>query len=114
MESIDKFGFNRDLLALLRDIDGRSSKKSNYFRLLVHIRLSKDDPMYGKADGCFITYDVVSETAEKALVFVAEFENYYAAPAELRIEESEVLEKRPNDPMGVYRRAGRSYYKDEA
>ena len=31
----------------------------------------------------------------------------------LHVEETDVLEKRPEDPLGVYTRTGRVYYGDE-
>ena len=57
-------------------------------------------------------YDVVADSVEQALTFVERME----APAVrglLLVEEHEVLEDRPDDPKGVYKRTERHYYERE-
>jgi tetratricopeptide (TPR) repeat protein len=113
MNALEEFGSDGDLLALIRDIDGCYSTEAQYFRLLIHAKVAADQSMHQEAKGYFVSYDVVAETPERALVWVQEFECADSVPATLCIEEEEVLEERPGDPMGVYWRSGRCYYMDE-
>jgi len=113
MDATKEFGSHSDLLALIRDIDGRYNAKAQYFRLLVHGGVPDDHALSSELKGYYVTYDVVAETVEQALEFVREFENAEISPADLSVEESKVLEQRPEDPMGVYRRTDRCSYKNE-
>jgi tetratricopeptide (TPR) repeat protein len=113
MDAIAEFGPDEDLLALVRDIDEQYSAASKYYRLLVHAALPQNHELRREVQGYFIKYDVVAETPEEALGFVREFENAEFPAAELRIEEAEQLEDRPEDPKGVYHFTGRNFYEDE-
>ncbi len=113
MDALETFHSNSDLLALIRDIDGRYSDKAQYLRLLVDGCLHDGHPLRQETKGYFVTYDVVAETQEQALGWVREFEDADNSEIMLRIEESEVLEERPDDPMGIYWRSDRCYYGDE-
>ena len=113
MDSLAAFPGNEKLLALVRDIDGCFSKKAQYFRILIHAKIPEKHPLHKDVKGYFVPYDVVAETPEHALKWVREFEHDEGCPISLTIEESEVLEGRPKDPMGVYRIAGRAYYQED-
>ncbi len=113
MDALEEYWCSGELLARVRDIDGCYSRKSQYFRLLIHVRIPADHPSYQEVKGYFITYDVVAETPDNALKWVREFEQIDKSLGTLCIEESDVLEERPDDPMGVYWRTGRSYYENE-
>lgn len=99
------------LLGLIRKIDGRYSADAQYYRLLVHVRLAEDSPLFGQVRGYFITYDVVAEDPDQGLEMVKEFEG--EAVGTVEVDEAEALEPRPEDPMGVYWRTGRAFYEKE-
>lgn len=101
-----------ELLALIRDLDARYSPKAQYHRILVDVRVSEDDPLHSEAGGYLVSYDVVADTVADALQMIREFEDV-AASDTLSVMESEVLEPRPQEPMGVYWRSGRMYYAEE-
>ncbi|HSG40745.1 MAG TPA: hypothetical protein VLE27_13975, partial [Thermoanaerobaculia bacterium] len=95
---------NPDLLAVIRDLDGLSSEASQYYRLLLRGRSSE-------GEGFYCHWHVVADSPEEALVFVQALD---APPADLSIEEWEIVEARPNEPKGVYWRSGRVYFEEEA
>ena len=103
---------SRMLLALIRDIDAKYSKTANYYRLLIHGIIPITSPRYREAKGFFTTYDVVADNVDEGLQFIREFEND-DVKGNLFIDEEEILEQRPNDPKGVYRRNGYSFYERE-
>ena len=72
-----------------------------------------DAPTSQVLKGYFITYDVVAESPEHTIRWIKEFEHVEATHVALSVEESEILEARPNEPMGVYWCTGRLYYDDE-
>jgi tetratricopeptide (TPR) repeat protein len=112
LESIEQYGCNPQLLKIIRNIDGSYSKKAKYFRMLIDAKIHDDNPLSADAKGYFITYDVVSDTTSHALDFILRFERQIGVNV-LTIEESEALEPRADEPMGVYWRSGRSFYVDE-
>jgi tetratricopeptide (TPR) repeat protein len=112
LDSLQYDANNRDLLAFIRDLDGRFSPQAQYYRLLVHRLIAEDDPLRAEMRGYFVQYDVVAETVAQALEWVGQFESVTTLDA-LSAEESDALEPRPQSPMGVYRRGGRYSYLEE-
>lgn len=94
---------NPDLLAIIREIDGLSSEAAQYYRLLLRGHTSEDEDFY-----CH--WHVVADSPEEALGFVRALD---VPPAELSVEEWEIIEPRPNEPKGVYWRSGRVYFEEE-
>lgn len=105
-------GSNSALLRIIRNIDARYSKEAQYFRLLVDCKIPEDNPLHSDAKGFYVTYDIVSDSVSHALDIVREFESDIGENG-IHVEESEILEPRPEDPCGVYKQFGRCYYADE-
>lgn len=103
---------NSMLLALIRDIDDKYSDSAKYFRLFVHCMIPFTHPSYGEAIGYFVTYHVVADTKDEALLFASEFEDEDFR-MNLTIEESEILEPRPDSPKGVYWYSERAFYESD-
>lgn len=103
---------SRMLLALIRDIDAKYSETANYYRLLIHGIIPITSPRYREAKGFYTTYDVVADNVNEGLQFIREFE-HDDVKGNLFVDEEEILEQRPNDPKGVYRRNAYSFYEKE-
>ncbi len=95
-------------LTLIRNIENRRSPKSKYYRLFIEgdwPEKIEDEKGRLRPAGFFTTYDVVADDKDEAFTYVRNFE-----PEEMReslkIEECEALEKRPDDPKGVYQITG--------
>jgi tetratricopeptide (TPR) repeat protein len=104
---------NLQLLALIRTADGQRSAAAKYFRVTVDARIPSRDPLSQLGGGYIVKYDLVADSVAEALGFVERME----APAvrgNLRVSDHEVVEDRPDDPKGVYRRSDRFYYPREA
>jgi tetratricopeptide (TPR) repeat protein len=112
LEAVRLHGSNSALLRIIRNIDAQYSKEAHYFRLLIDCQIPEDNPLYSEVKGYYVTYDVVSDSASHALDIVRDFESDIGAKG-LHVEESEILEPRPDDPCGVYKQFGRCYYADE-
>jgi tetratricopeptide (TPR) repeat protein len=99
---------NPEVLAAIRDLDGRYSPDAQYFRLELSTRLLESDDETGEADtiGLFVEYDVVAESVEQAIGWIGDFEPEISRDA-WTVESSEAIEPRPDEPMGVYWRACR-------
>jgi hypothetical protein len=69
-------------------------------------------PSYKDAIAYFVTYDVVADTKDEALNFIREFEDEEFR-MNLTVEESEIIEPRPDSPKGVYWHGGRAFYKKD-
>ncbi len=96
-------------LWLIREIEGKFSASSKYFRITVEGEWEGaigDDP---ELQGFFTTFDVVAESAGEAFEMVKPFEPP-AIRDKLRIESCEELEAHPGDPIGVYRVTGRAFF----
>jgi tetratricopeptide (TPR) repeat protein len=106
--ALESCGDVPDLLAVIRDADGRFSPDARYLRLLVHARVPPEETAYDIV-GFYRRYDVVAENAMEALEIVRDLE----PPWPLSVEEVEDVEPRPDEPMGVYRRSGRHGYVSE-
>jgi hypothetical protein len=81
-------------------------------RVTANARIPFRDPLSELGTGYIVSYDVVADSVDEALAFVERME----APAvrgNLRIDGHEVIEARPDDPKGVYRRSDRFYYAHE-
>lgn len=103
---------NEMLLSLIRDIDDKYSDSAKYFRLFVHCMIPFTHPSYGDVIGYFVTYHVVADTKDEALLFAREFEDEDFR-MNLTIEESEILELRPDSPKGVYWYSERAFYESD-
>jgi tetratricopeptide (TPR) repeat protein len=97
-----------EALTLIRNIENRRTPQAKYYRLLIEgdwPEEIEDKKARLRPAGFFTTYDVVADSKEEAFTYVCGFE-----PEEMRdslkIEECEVLEKRPDGPKGVYRITG--------
>lgn len=109
------FNFKRgekSALTLLRNINALYSPRAKYFRLLVQgewFEQLEDTKGELMSAGFMASYDVVADNRKEALSLLSELEPE-EVKASLKINESEVLEKRPEDPKGVYRITGRNFY----
>ncbi|MBW3622482.1 MAG: tetratricopeptide repeat protein [Armatimonadetes bacterium] len=86
---------------LLRQLDGEISPSAKYYRVLVEGVWP--EPFEGEtvAPGFFTSYDVVADSREEALAYIRRIEPDEVGES-LRIEEAKALEKRPDEPKGVY------------
>jgi len=100
---------SRELLSLVREIDGRHSRAAKYWRLLVEVRFVDPDPETKGAIGYFATYDVVAGTRTEALRFIKSVETI-PRRSSVSISEAEVLEPRPHDSKGVYQMTDRCFF----
>ncbi len=112
LNSLDGFEYNGMLLALIRDIDDKYSEGAQYFRILADCMIPVTHPSYRDAVGYFITYHVVADTVDESLEIIREFEDEDFR-MNLRIEESEILEPRPDSPKGVYWYSERGFYESD-
>jgi hypothetical protein len=103
---------NPNLLAVIREVDNLYSKDALYHRALIHGEVLPSDPSYREVKGFFSTFDVVATTADECLRFIIALETRKPEGL-LKIEKIDVLEARPDDPLGVYRCSGRTYYSHE-
>lgn len=91
---------NDQALWLIRELEGECSPDASYFRLLLHGRI--DLPERGGPLEFFSKADVVATSAHEALELVKRLEPDDIGET-LTIDEYEVLEPRPVEPIGVYR-----------
>jgi tetratricopeptide (TPR) repeat protein len=103
---------NTRLLSLIRDADNRYSPTAKYYRMTVDAKIPFTDPLFQEAKGYVVNYDVVADSVEEALAFVERMEEP-AVRGNLIVDEQEILEDRPEDPKGVYKRTARHYYQIE-
>ncbi len=103
---------HRGLLALIRDADNRYSTAAKYFRMSVDAKIPFTDPAFRKYRGYIVNYDVVAETIDEALTFVARMEEP-SVQGNLIVGEHQILADRSEDPKGVYKRTWRHYYERE-
>ncbi len=103
---------NRALLAAIRNADARYSSGAQYYRMTVDAKIPFTSPLYREAKGYIVHYDVVADTLEEALRYVERMEDPVVR-GNLLVDEHEILEERPEDPKGVYRRSDRYYYARE-
>lgn len=92
-------------LSLIRDIERIKSPKAKYFYLLVEgdwYESLEDGDGEIHPHGFFTNYDVVADNKKEALSILRAFESERIRDS-LKIVKSEVVEKRPDDPKGVYR-----------
>ncbi len=113
LEALDSYDrSNPQLLALIRNADNRYSASAKYFRMTVDAKIPFTDPLSRVGRGYIVNYDVVADSVEEALSYVERME----APAvrgNLLVDEHEILEDRPTDPKGVYKRTDRHFYEVE-
>ena len=103
---------NSELLAAIRDADDSYSPEAKYYRMTVDAKIPFTDPLYREAKGYIVTYDLVADTLDEALRYVERMEDPIVR-GNLLVDAHEVLESRPDDPKGVYRRSARHYYERE-
>jgi tetratricopeptide (TPR) repeat protein len=110
LAALDRYDLsNRQLLALIRDLHNAYSADAKYFHLLLEAKVPFTNPRYKDFKGYFVSYDVVADTLEEAIAFVEGMEDP-AVRGNFVVDECEVLEERPTDPKGVYKRSARTYY----
>jgi hypothetical protein len=86
---------------LIREIEGKFSKESKYFRIM--IQGIWPQPIEGDRDkpGFYTSYDVIADTLEEAMAYIKRFEPRDTHHT-LKVEENEILGKYPRSPQGVY------------
>ena len=92
-------------LSLIREVEERVSKSAKYFRIMVEGQWAWEADEDSGPLGFYTTYDVVAENADEAFRFVSRFEPSEVR-ASLRLESTEEIEARPDDPKGVYKVTG--------
>jgi tetratricopeptide (TPR) repeat protein len=103
---------NAQLLALIRNADNQYSATAKYYRMTVDAKIPFTDPLSRLGEGYIVNYDVVADSVDQALAFVERMETP-AVRGNLLVDEHEVLEDRPDDLKGVYKRTARHYYERE-
>ena len=88
-------------LWLIREITHRYSPSSRYMRLLVRGRWNESITDDEEPPGFYVTYEVVADTREEAMEMIRPFEPA-AIRESLSLERCDILEKAPDQPMGVY------------
>jgi tetratricopeptide (TPR) repeat protein len=103
---------NAELLWLIRHADEQYSPAAKYYRMMIDAKIPFTDPLARHGRGYIVNYDVVADSVEEALAFVARMEPP-AVRGNLLVDEQEVLADRPEEPKGVYKRSERHYYRRE-
>jgi tetratricopeptide (TPR) repeat protein len=100
---------NKRTSSLIREIENRFSKNTKYYRIM--IQGVWPEPFEGESikPGFFTSYDVVADDNEQAFELIKRFEPDYVQGS-LKIVESEVLEERPNEPIGIYSAGSYSFF----
>jgi len=102
---------NQDAAYLIREIENIFSEDAKYFRCMVEgvWHESFDD---GKENpGFYCNYDVVAASLDQALKFVKRFEPV-SVQDDLKIVESEILDEKCKDPLGVYSSDGYIFFQE--
>ncbi len=96
-------------LRMLREIFGRTSETSTWFKIVVEGRWH--EPFEGEkaAAGFFSSYELVADNAEQCLEFIKEIEPPDVRES-LKLEKVEQLESCPGQPQGVYWRSGYAFF----
>ncbi len=94
---------------LIREIEGRFSENSKYFRILIEGVWHQ--PFEGESEnpGFYTSYDVVADTLDDALDLIKRFEPTDIEHS-LKIDEHEILENIPENPQGIYSTSGYSFF----
>lgn len=101
-----------ELLAAVREIDGRRSPTAHGVRVLVHGEIPANHAARARATGFFASADAVADSAEEALELVRALDQREPR-ALLQLVETEVLEPKPDELVGVYRVGERTFYEGE-
>jgi tetratricopeptide (TPR) repeat protein len=88
-------------LWLIREIAHRRSPTALYMRLLVRGRWHESIADDEEPPGFYVTYEVVAEGREQAMEMIRPFEPESIRKS-LSLERCDILEKAPDQPMGVY------------
>ena len=88
-------------LWLIREIAHRQSPSARYMRLLVRGRWNESINDDEEPPGFYVTYEVVADSREEAMEMIRPFEPA-AVRQSLSLERCDILEKAPDQPMGVY------------
>ncbi|MCI0567489.1 MAG: hypothetical protein L0Z52_04745 [Acidobacteria bacterium] len=88
-------------LWLIREIAHRQSPSARYMRLLVRGRWNESITGDEEPPGFYVTYEVVADSREEAMQMIRPFEPA-AIRESLSLERCDILEKAPDQPMGVY------------
>lgn len=112
LESLDIDPNSHSLFALIREIDDSYSPDAKAFLLTANCHLPELHNRYQDAIGFFVNYEVVADTTEEAMEYIAGFEDP-ALRQNLLLEKVEVIQSCPNDAKGVVWRSDRIYYNDE-
>ena len=102
VEMLRRTGPHPSLLHLIRELDACYSANAGYYRLTLHA--SEQSQRY------YVSCDVVAESPQEAVTWVQRLD---PEPLNYTIEEEELLEKRPDEPLGVYWQSGRVYYEED-
>ena len=111
-EAIELDKSNNTAMWLVREIDNLTSETAKYFNILIMgVWL---EPFEGESTkpGFFTSYKVVAEDTEHTLHFIKRFEQPEIHKT-IKIEESEILNEKPNAPLGVYETTGYSFFPGE-
>ncbi|MBA4387690.1 MAG: hypothetical protein C0404_06890 [Verrucomicrobia bacterium] len=105
-------GFNKldtDAAWVIRELAAKSSIHGKYYRIMVNGAWPRTADGNSRQLGFFTNYDVVADDLDEALELLKEFEPKDVWSS-LRIESSEFIEKRINEPKGVYKAGGYFVY----
>lgn len=94
---------------VLRELAGKSSAAGKYYRIMVNGVWPGKLEGNSRPLGFFTNYDVVADDLDEALELLKEFEPREVRNS-LRIESAEFIEKRVNEPKGVYKAGGYAFY----
>src|SRR5262245_37274895 len=88
-------------LWLIREITHRQSPSARYMRLLIRGRWNESITDDEEPPGFYVTYEVVADSREEAMEMIRPFEPA-AVRESLSLERCDILEKAPDQPVGVY------------
>ena len=100
---------NKRTAFLIREIENRFSKSSNYYRIIIKGVWPEPFESETTKPGFYTSYDVVAENIDQAFELIKRFEPEYVRDS-LKIEETEILEENHNDPIGIYSANSYSFF----
>lgn len=79
----------------------RYSEESRYYRMVILSKLPMGHPWYREARGYCIGYGVISDSEQRALEMIDEFESSYGVES-VELVDFSIDDTKPKEPMGVY------------
>jgi tetratricopeptide (TPR) repeat protein len=94
---------------LIREIEGKYSTESKYFRVLIEGKWPQPFEGESKRPGFYTSYDVVADSIEDAITYIKRFEPKETEDT-IKVEEFKILESSPDNPQGIYDAGGYAFF----